>query len=144
MTRWRSRRSSGFRSLGVHIAFDDFGTGYASLTYLKKFPLDRLKIDQSFVRDIRAGFGRCGDRRLDDQSRQAARACRSSPRASRISRPPSLLKSMGCEEGQGYYFGPPMPAAEFEQRFLRRPAFRRCGRHRSERDGGLAAALSAR
>ena len=109
------------QALGVHIAFDDFGTGYASLTYLKKFSLDGLKIDQSFVRDLRtdpddAAIVGCtislgkllGLRVVAEGIESAATA--------------DLLESMGCEEGQGYHFGPPMPAAEFEQRFLTQAA----------------------
>ena len=105
------------QDLGVGIAFDDFGTGYASLTYLKKFPLDRLKIDKSFVRKLRAdsddmaivgatiGLGKLlGLSVIAEGIEDRATA--------------DLLASRGCEEGQGYYFGRPMPAAEFEQRFL--------------------------
>jgi EAL domain-containing protein (putative c-di-GMP-specific phosphodiesterase class I) len=105
------------QDLGVHIAFDDFGTGYASLTYLKKFSLDGLKIDQSFVRELRAdtddaaivgctiSLGKLlGLRVIAEGIESAATA--------------DLLERMGCEEGQGYFFGPPMPAVEFEHRFL--------------------------
>ena len=108
---------SRIRNLGVRIAFDDFGTGYGSLIYLKKFPLDRLKIDRSFVRELRVdsddaaivgstiSLGKLlGLSVIAEGIEDAARA--------------DLLASMGCEEGQGYHFGRPMPAMEFEKHFL--------------------------
>ncbi len=105
------------QALGVRIAFDDFGTGYASLTYLKKFPLDRLKIDRSFVQELRVDRDDLAIVRatitLAKQLRLAVIAEGIEDRATA-----DLLAGMGCEEGQGYYFGRPMPAAEFEQRFL--------------------------
>jgi len=105
------------QELGVHIAFDDFGTGYASLTYLKKFPLDRLKIDQSFVHDIRANSD---DAAIVGCTINLGKLLGLSVIAEGIEdiATAELLVSMGCEEGQGFYFGPPMPAAEFEQRFM--------------------------
>ena len=106
------------QELGVHIAFDDFGTGYASLTYLKKFPLDRLKIDQSFVRDIAGGLRRRRDRRLHRSTSASCSGLSVIAEGIEDAATAELLKGMGCEEGQGYYFGPPMPAAEFEQRFM--------------------------
>ena len=105
------------QALGVHIAFDDFGTGYASLTYLKKFPLDRLKIDQSFVRELRADSD---DAAIVGCTINLGKLLGLSVIAEGIedAATAELLKGMGCEEGQGYYFGPPMPAAEFERKFL--------------------------
>jgi len=105
------------QDLGVHIAFDDFGTGYASLTYLKKFPLNKLKIDKSFVCKLQSdsddmaivgatiGLGKLlGLSVIAEGIEDRATA--------------DLLCSRGCDEGQGYYFGRPMPASEFEKRFL--------------------------
>ncbi len=109
------------QSLGVHIAFDDFGTGYASLTYLKKFPLDRLKIDKSFVRELRADSD---DAAIVGCTINLGKLLGLSVIAEGIEdlATADLLRSMGCEEGQGYYFGPAMPAAEFERRFLSQDA----------------------
>lgn len=109
------------QELGVSIAFDDFGTGYASLTYLKKFPLDRLKIDQSFVRELRAGSD---DAAIVGSTITLTRLLGLSVIAEGIEdrATADLLRSMGCEEGQGYYFGRPMSAPEFEDRFLSKDA----------------------
>jgi diguanylate cyclase (GGDEF)-like protein/PAS domain S-box-containing protein len=105
------------RALGAHIALDDFGTGYASLTYLKKFPLSRLKIDQLFVRELEPGSS---DAAIVESTIRLARLLGLSVIAEGIENPSTiaLLEKMGCEEGQGYTFGRPIPAAEFERTFF--------------------------
>jgi EAL domain-containing protein (putative c-di-GMP-specific phosphodiesterase class I) len=125
------------QDLGVHIAFDDFGTGYASLTYLKKFPLDRLKIDQSFVRELRVDSD---DAAIVGSTITLAKLLGLSVIAEGIEdrATADLLASMGCEEGQGYHFGRPMPAAEFEQRFLSKDALLNSGICATERTATAA------
>ncbi|MBR0846604.1 EAL domain-containing protein [Bradyrhizobium diazoefficiens] len=105
------------QDLGVRVLFDDFGTGYASLSYLKKFPLDGLKIDRSFVTNLLADS--------DDAaivgstiglSKQLGLMVVAEGIENRATA--DFLVSMGCEEGQGYFFGRPMPADAFERQFL--------------------------
>jgi diguanylate cyclase (GGDEF)-like protein/PAS domain S-box-containing protein len=105
------------QKLGVQIAFDDFGTGYASLTYLKKFPINRLKIDKSFVHELRAGSN---DAAIVICTVTLANLLGLSVIAEGVEDAISidLLRGMGCEEGQGFYFAPALPAAEFARRFL--------------------------
>jgi len=105
------------QDLGVRIAFDDFGTGYASMTYLKKYPLDRLKIDKSFVCELQANTE---DAAIVRSTISLGKLLGLSVIAEGIEdrATAELLWSMGCDEGQGFYFGRPMPAAEFEQTFL--------------------------
>jgi diguanylate cyclase (GGDEF)-like protein/PAS domain S-box-containing protein len=105
------------QKLGVRVVFDDFGTGYASLSYLKKFPLDGLKIDRSFVLDL---LSHPDDAAIVSStivlSRQLGRSVIAEGIENRATA--DLLATMGCEEGQGYFFGRPMPAIEFERQFL--------------------------
>jgi diguanylate cyclase (GGDEF)-like protein/PAS domain S-box-containing protein len=105
------------QQLGVRVVFDDFGTGYASLSYLKKFPLDGLKIDRSFVLELLADSDDAAivssTIGLSGQLGLSVIAEGIETRATA-----DLLISMGCEEGQGYFFGRPMPAAAFESQFL--------------------------
>lgn len=105
------------QKLGVHIVFDDFGTGYASLTYLKKFALNGLKIDQSFVREL---GGNANDAAIVGTTISLGKMLGLHLVAEGIESAAvaELLKSMGCDEGQGYHFGMPMPAAEFTDKFL--------------------------
>jgi EAL domain-containing protein (putative c-di-GMP-specific phosphodiesterase class I) len=107
------------QELGVRVVFDDFGTGYASLSYLKKFPLDGLKIDRSFVRDL---FADSGDAAIVGSTIGLSKQLGLSVVAEGIENRASadLLISMGCEEGQGYLFGRPMPVQDFESQFLAR------------------------
>ena len=113
------------QELGVRAVFDDFGTGYASLSYLKKFPLDGLKIDRSFVRELCADSS---DAAIVGSTVGLSKQLGLSVIAEGIEdrATADLLVSMGCEEGQGYFFGRPMPAQAFEEQFLkaREPAAR--------------------
>jgi EAL domain-containing protein (putative c-di-GMP-specific phosphodiesterase class I) len=110
--------------LGVRVVFDDFGTGYASLSYLKKFPLDGLKIDRSFVLELHADSD---DAAIVSSTVGLSKKLGLSVIAEGIEDRATVdVKSMGCEEGQGYFFGRPMPAQAFEDQFLtvRAPAAR--------------------
>jgi len=105
------------QKLGVRLVFDDFGTGYASLSYLKKFPLDGLKIDRSFVRDVLTDSD---DAAIVSSTIGLSKQLGLSVIAEGIENRATadLLATMGCEEGQGYYFGKPMPFAALQEQCL--------------------------
>ncbi|HEY1749441.1 MAG TPA: EAL domain-containing protein [Xanthobacteraceae bacterium] len=99
------------RELGVKISMDDFGTGYSSLSYLRKFPFDKIKIDQSFIRDLANG----GDSLAIvhavtglGNSLGISTIAEGVETAEQLDR----LKEAGCTEAQGYFFGAPKPLNE--------------------------------
>lgn len=98
--------------MGVKISIDDFGTGYSSLSYLKQFPVNTLKIDQSFVADITASGD---DEILVDAVIGLGKSLRYRVIAEGVESPEQLmfLRNHHCAEGQGYYLGLPMIAEEF-------------------------------
>ena len=107
---------SRLQELGVRVVFDDFGTGYGSLSYLKNFPLDGLKIDRSFVREL---IRDASDAAIVGSTIELSRRLGLSVIAEGIedNATAELLTVLGCEEGQGYYFGKPMPAVQFTSTF---------------------------
>jgi EAL domain-containing protein (putative c-di-GMP-specific phosphodiesterase class I) len=111
------------RERGVHVAIDDFGTGYSSLSYLRKFPIDTLKIDQSFVSQIASGGG---DAAIVTAVISMARSLNLRVIAEGVESQAELdfLQSHQCDEGQGFYFSRPVPALDFLgllQHGIRRP-----------------------
>lgn len=102
-----------FRTAGVHLSLDDFGTGYSSLSYLKLFPINKLKIDQSFVKNITA-YG--SDSNLIKAIIAMASALNLTTIAEGVEKQEEFdfLFQEGCNEIQGYLLGKPMPADQFE------------------------------
>ncbi|HWQ95451.1 MAG TPA: bifunctional diguanylate cyclase/phosphodiesterase, partial [Gammaproteobacteria bacterium] len=98
-------------SLGVQISIDDFGSGYSSLAYLKRFAVDRLKINQSFVRDVSADPD---DMAIVTAIIAMARSLQLKVTAEGVETEGqlSLLGSLSCDDYQGYYFSHPIPADE--------------------------------
>jgi EAL domain-containing protein (putative c-di-GMP-specific phosphodiesterase class I) len=102
------------KEIGVLLALDDFGTGYSSLSYLKRFPIDAVKIDQSFVRDLTTdpddagivtaviAMGRSLHMRVVAEGVETREQL-------------AILQEHGCPQGQGYYFSRPVPAVQFRQ-----------------------------
>jgi EAL domain-containing protein (putative c-di-GMP-specific phosphodiesterase class I) len=104
------------KAMGVELAVDDFGTGYSSLSYLKQMPVDRLKIDQSFVRDIPSSADDCAIVRAilamasNLKLQVIAEGVESEDQL-------AFLHDEGCQEVQGYLLSPPVNADSFIARF---------------------------
>jgi len=99
------------RDLGVPIAMDDFGTGHSSLSYLRAFPFDKIKIDRSFVRDLTARGGP-GPIVRAIRTLAACLAMRTTAEGVETAEQLKWLREEGCHEAQGYYFSEPVPASE--------------------------------
>jgi diguanylate cyclase (GGDEF)-like protein/PAS domain S-box-containing protein len=102
------------KALGIRIAIDDFGTGYSSLSQLKKFPVDTLKVDRSFIREIET----------DEEDRAITTAIITMGKTLGLTivaegvetaEQQTFLSNNDCDEIQGYYFSKPIPCADFER-----------------------------
>ena len=107
-------------SMGVLVSVDDFGTGYSSMSYLRRFPIDKLKIDRGFVKDL---MTRADDASIVQAIISLAHSLRLKVVAEGVETPEQLLslKSMGCDQYQGFHFSAALPATAFGELMRCRP-----------------------
>ncbi len=105
---------SNLKALGIRISIDDFGTGYSSLAYLKRFPIDKLKIDIAFIREVTSNPD---DAAIVLAIIHMAHSLKLKVVAEGVEKEAQLayLRRHNCDELQGYYFSKPVPEAEFTQ-----------------------------
>jgi predicted signal transduction protein with EAL and GGDEF domain len=101
------------KALGVYLAIDDFGTGYSSLSYLKRFPIDKLKVDRSFITHVTTDPG---DAAVTQAIIAMAHSLGLTVTAEGVEEASQLefLRQNNCEEVQGYYFSRPLPTSDME------------------------------
>lgn len=102
------------KAMGVRLTIDDFGTGYSSLSYLKRFPIDALKIDQSFMRDITHATADSDDASIVAAVVSMGKSLNQRVIAEGVETREQLafLQAQGCGEGQGFYFSQPLSSEE--------------------------------
>ncbi len=109
------------KNRGFRIAIDDFGTGYSSLSYLQRLPVDRLKIDRAFVRDVPGSEQSAAIAELIIAVARRLRLCVTAEGVETAGQL-EFLQFHGCDEIQGYYLGEPEPPTTFERAVIRPPA----------------------
>jgi EAL domain-containing protein (putative c-di-GMP-specific phosphodiesterase class I) len=107
------------RKLGVRIALDDFGAGYSSLSYLQRFPFDKIKIDRCFIKEVAESEGSaCIVQAVVNIA--AARHMTTTAEGVETHQQLDMLRKLGCTEMQGYLFSPALPAAGINHLLLSR------------------------
>lgn len=106
---------NNLRDIGVKISIDDFGTGYSSLNYLSKLPIDKLKIDQSFVRNI----ADTNNQAIVSAIIALAHSLKLGVVAEGVETEDhiKILKQFGCNEAQGYYYSRPISLNELREKY---------------------------
>ena len=112
-------RLGSLRGLGIKVAIDDFGTGYSSLGYLRRFPLDAVKIDRSFIEDVAVGTRQAA---LVHAIIELCRVLELETVAEGVETPEQAarLAELGCPSAQGFYFGRPMSVGDLSSRLTER------------------------
>jgi EAL domain-containing protein (putative c-di-GMP-specific phosphodiesterase class I) len=115
------QRLAELKALGVRLAVDDFGTGYSSLNYIRRFPVDILKVDKSFVDGVNEGGEESA---LTAAIIELAGILKLRPVAEGIERADQLerLLDLKCDLGQGFYFAKPLPLAGIDELLSARAA----------------------
>ena len=111
------KRLAAIRDMGIAISLDDFGTGYSSLAYLKRFPINALKIDRMFIHDI---SNKSSERAIVSSLIALAHSLGVKVVAEGVEEHGQLelLREEGCDLIQGFYFDQPLSASDFASRYL--------------------------